>query len=152
MMRVAVDVDGVIADIFAGVRTAQDLGEAMREPGFFTRLQPIAGALEGLLAIARAYDVIVVSSAMHVPHAFAEKFAWLRRHLPWLEPDRIVFCGDKRVVAAEVLIDDGSHHLATFGGHGILFASPLNADDPWPHRVERWSELLDAVSAYAVRR
>jgi 5'-nucleotidase len=150
-VRIAIDMDGVIADVYAGIRTAQELGVAMRDPGFFARLKPIVGALEGVRILADMHDIVVVSSAMFVPHAFAEKFAWLARHLPWLGADRIVFCGKKCVIAADILVDDSSYQLEAFPGHGMLFASPLNANDPWPHRVEGWAQVPAAVSACAAR-
>jgi 5'(3')-deoxyribonucleotidase len=150
-VRIAIDMDGVIADVYAGIATADALGEAMREPGFFSGLKPIDGSLRGVRELAQKHDVVVVSSAMYVSHALAEKHVWLATYLPWLGPDRIVFCGKKRVVAADVLIDDSLYQLEEFPGHGILFASPLNANDAWPHRVEGWAQLTLELSAYAVR-
>ena len=51
---------------------------------------------------------------------------WIRerRHFPFIPEKNIVFCGDKRVVDADYLIDDEAKHFAGFRGTGILFSAP----------------------------
>jgi len=141
-MRVAIDVDGVVAD----TDPAQLAREAHR-PGFFAGLRPLEGAIAGIAALLRTHDVVVCSSAMYVPQSFAEKFAWLREHLPFVGPERIVFCGEKDVLAADVLVDDSIYHLERFTGRGILFTRPYNAHGPYPDRARDWSDLLVMLGA-----
>jgi len=141
-MRIAIDVDGVLA--------ATDPAQLVRDahlPGFFAGLSPVEGALEGIAALARTHEVFVCSSAMYVPHAFAEKFGWLERHLPFISPDRLVFCGRKYVIAADVLVDDSIHGLERFAGRGILFTRPYNAHDPYLDRARDWPHLVAMLSA-----
>ncbi len=51
---------------------------------------------------------------------------WLEEHFPFIPPSRIVFCGDKNIINADVLIDDRSRHFKDFRGTGILFTAPHN--------------------------
>jgi len=136
-MRVAIDVDGVVTD----TDPAQLAREALHLR-FFATLRPLDGAIAGLAALLRSHDVLICSSAMYVPHAFGEKFAWLQEHVPFIGPERIVFCGEKDVIAADVLVDDSIYHLERFAGRGILFTRPYNAHDPYPDRARDWSDLL----------
>jgi 5'-nucleotidase len=136
-MRIAIDVDGVITD----TEPDQLVCEAHR-PGFFAGLRPIDGAIDGIAALARDHEIVLCSSAMYVPHAFGEKFAWLQEHVPFVGPDRLVFCGEKDVVAGDVLVDDSVYHLKRFAGRGILFTRPYNAHDPYPDRARDWNDLL----------
>ena len=64
---------------------------------------------------------------MEVPSSFADKFQWMEKNFPFIPPSRIVFCGDKNIVNADVLIDDRSRHFKGFRGTGILFTAPHNA-------------------------
>ena len=122
-LRIAVDMDEVIADSFSkhlsqyndrtgGSLTAETisrrgLGVAVprerREEfhaiphgdGFFEDLEVIPGSREALLELARHHDVYIASAAMEVPSSFAAKFRWMEKHFPFIPPSRIVFCGDK---------------------------------------------------------
>lgn len=141
-MRIAVDMDGVVCNTFA----TPNATDCMMKPGFFASLAPIDGSIDGMRWLYERYDVFLVSSAMFVPHAFGEKFAWVERHLPFLAVERLVFCGQKSIVAADVLVDDSPYHFEGFAGTGIMFASPLNARDQWPLHVEGWSELCELLS------
>ena len=136
-MRVAIDVDGVLA-----ATDPQELMRGAHRPGFFAGLLPVEGALKGVASLSRAHELFICSSAMYVPHAFAEKFAWLRRYVPFVPPDRLVFCGEKHVLAVEVLVDDSLHALEHFSGRGILFTRPHNAHDPYVDRARDWPHLL----------
>ena len=79
---------------------------------------------------------------MEVPSSFADKFQWLERHFPFIPPSRIVFCGDKNIVNADVLIDDRSRHFKGFRGTGILFTAPHNVTETADLRANNWNDVL----------
>jgi len=113
----------------------------LREPSFFRDLDCIAESVETVRALGERYDVFVASAAMEVPTSFADKYAWLREHFPFIPPSHIVFCGDKSVVDADYLIDDSPRQLARFKGQPLLFDAPHNRHETRFTRVRGWAEV-----------
>jgi 5'-nucleotidase len=172
-LRIAVDMDEVIADAFgkhlrlynqrAGTNlTAQLVSEKglgalipveQREEfnaiphsdGFFADIELIAGSREALLELSRNHDVYITSAAMEVPSSFADKFQWLETHFPFIPPSRIVFCGEKSIINADVLIDDRSRHFKGFRGVGILFTAPHNVAEHADLRANNWDDILQIL-------
>ena len=172
-LRIAVDMDEVIADSFAkhlrqynqraGANLTPEMisksglaevvpGELRNDfnsiphaPGFFADLEVIAGSQEALLELSRHHDIYIASAAMEVPSSFADKFQWMEKNFPFIPPSRIVFCGDKNIVNADVLIDDRSRHFRGFRGTGILFTAPHNARETADLRANNWNDVMQIL-------
>ncbi len=172
-LRIAVDMDEVIADAFTphlsiyNWRTGQNVTAEMiakegvesaipaqfrplfdaipHQPGFFDNLAMIPGSERALQELSSRFDVFITSSAMEVPSSFAAKFQWLRTRFPFIPPSQIVFCGTKEILDADYLIDDSSRHFEKFGGTGILFTAPHNAREHAGLRVHGWDEVLELL-------
>ena len=119
----------------------------LSHPDFFRQIPVMPGAVEAVLALSDRYELFVASAAMEHPVSFTPKFEWLREHFPMIPPARCVFCGDKSVLGADMLIDDSPYQLEKFRGEPIIFAAPHNALETrfrrvidWPHAV---ASLLD---------
>jgi|KBSMisStandDraft_5_1062788.scaffolds.fasta_scaffold05595_8 5'(3')-deoxyribonucleotidase/uncharacterized protein with PQ loop repeat len=172
-LRIAVDMDEVIADAFGKhlnhynqrvganltpemvskkglaalipAELRQDYHAVPHADGFFADLKVIEGSQEALLELSRNHDVYITSAAMEVPSSFADKYQWMEMHFPFIPPSRIVFCGDKEIVNADVLIDDRSRHFKGFRGTGILFTAPHNANEAAPLRANNWNDVLEIL-------
>jgi 5'(3')-deoxyribonucleotidase/uncharacterized protein with PQ loop repeat len=172
-LRIAVDMDEVIADAFGKhlnqynqrvganltpemvskkglaalipAELRQDYHAVPHADGFFADLKVIEGSQEALLELSRNHDVYITSAAMEVPSSFADKYQWMEMHFPFIPPSRIVFCGDKEIVNADVLIDDRSRHFKGFRGRGILFTAPHNANEAAPLRANNWNDVLEIL-------
>ena len=172
-LRIAVDMDEVIADAFgkhlhhynrsAGtnltpelvadqglgalipVERREEFSAIPHADGFFADVALIPGSQEALLELSRKHDIFITSAAMEVPSSFADKFAWLETHFPFIPPSRIVFCGDKGIINADVLIDDRSRHFKDFRGTGILFTAPHNVSETGHLRANNWDEVLEIL-------
>lgn len=168
-LRVAIDMDEVLADSLGKhlrryndtFGTALDTAHVERhgiegsvpperraaafalllEPGFFRDLESIEGSVETVRALTERCDVFIASAAMEVPTSFADKYAWLRERFPFIPPSNIVFCGDKGVVEADVLVDDSPRQLARFQGRPILFDAPHNRHETRFPRARGWAEV-----------
>lgn len=173
-LRIAVDMDEVIADAFgkhlsqynqqAGTSLTremvamQGLGALIPDErrqefnaiphadGFFADLQVIAGSQEALLELSRDHDIYITSAAMEIPGSFADKFQWIEKNFAFIPPSRVVFCGDKSIVNADVVIDDRSRHFTGFRGTRILFTAPHNAGEAADLRAHNWNEVLQILS------
>ena len=113
--------------------------------GFFADMEVIAGSREALLELSRNHDIYITSAAMEVPGSFADKFQWLETHFPFIPPSRIVFCGDKGIINADVLIDDRSRHFKEFRGTGILFTAPHNVAEAADLRANNWNDVMEIL-------
>jgi 5'(3')-deoxyribonucleotidase/uncharacterized protein with PQ loop repeat len=172
-LRIAVDMDEVIADAFgkhlrlynqrAGTNLTpalvsekglgalvpaqqrQEFNAIPHGNGFFADMDLIAGSREALLELSRKHDIFITSAAMEVPGSFADKFQWLETHFSFIPPSRIVFCGDKRIINADVLIDDRSRHFKEFMGTGILFTAPHNVAETAYLRANNWDDVVEIL-------
>jgi 5'-nucleotidase len=174
-LRIAVDMDEVIADSFGkqlscySQRTARNLTPELvaskglssliphdrreefsgipHEEGFFADLELIEGSREALLALSQDHDIYIASAAMEVPSSFAAKYEWLQKNFAFIPTSQIVFCGDKNVINADVLVDDRSRHFKEFRGTGILFTAPHNAKEDAPLRANNWNDVLEILGS-----
>lgn len=179
-LRIAVDMDEVIADAFGKhlshynqrvganltpemvskkglaalipAELREDYHAVPHADGFFADLKVIEGSQEALLELSRHHDVYITSAAMEVPSSFADKYQWMEMHFPFIPPSRIVFCGDKEIVDADVLIDDRSRHFKRFRGTGILFTAPHNANEAAPLRAHNWNDVLEILGSTLPKR
>jgi 5'-nucleotidase len=169
-LRIAVDMDEVIADSFSkqlncyNQRTGENLTKEMvsskglgslisrdrweefagipHEDGFFADLELIEGSREALLELSRHHDVYIASAAMEVPYSFDAKYDWLQKNFSFIPTSRIVFCGDKNIINADVLVDDRSRQFKQFRGTGILFTAPHNVAEIAHLRADNWDDVL----------
>ncbi len=169
-LRIAVDMDEVIADSFSkhlslynrltGANVTKELVskrglgtviphdrreqfEAIPHGDrFFDNLEVMEGSQAALLELSRHHDIFIASAAMEVPSSFDAKFKWLQKHFAFIPTSRIVFCGDKNIIDADVLVDDRSRHFKEFRGTGILFTAPHNVGERANLRANNWSDVL----------
>jgi 5'(3')-deoxyribonucleotidase/uncharacterized protein with PQ loop repeat len=169
-LRIAVDMDEVIADSFSkqlsvynqrtgshltpelvsskglGSLITQDRWEEFagipHEDGFFADLDLIEGSREALLELSQRHDVYIASAAMEIPSSFDAKYKWVQENFAFIPTSQVVFCGDKNVINADVLVDDRSRHFKQFRGTGILFTAPHNAGELAHLRADNWNDVL----------
>lgn len=168
MARIAIDMDGVMADTTQqmidwyaqryGVQvdkaTLYGLPEAtgfphnrevMRsflfEPGFFRTKPVIKDSQEVIRALQDKHEVFIVSAAMEFPPSLGEKLEWLGEHFPFISWQNIVFCGSKSIVQADYMIDDHVKNLQPFKGQGLMFTAPHNVHVTDFRRVDTWQEV-----------
>ena len=119
-------------------------GEVIQALGFWARLQPIEGAIEGVRQLMAAGHQVRFCSSPWIPHATceAEKRQWLERYFgPEIAAD--AFIGpDKTICPGDILIDDkpditGSQQPEW---RQVVFDQPWNQDVPGL-RMKGWSDL-----------
>jgi 5'-nucleotidase len=166
MKRIALDMDGVLADEFGhfaalyeqekGISVSKEealgkrllqafpgAGNYIHQPGFFRHAPVISGSQAVVEKLYNAYDLYIVSAAVEYPNSLAEKLAWLQEFFPFIAWQKIVFCGNKDIVSADIMIDDNFKNLDPFPGETLLFSQPHNQlADPGRHRrVADWTEI-----------
>ncbi len=164
--RIAVDMDGVMADV-----TAQFLKWQQMETGVFKTLDEIDGLEDGIAfpnyrewvntegffrtmplmidskrvmeVLNQRYEIFIVSAATEFPISLTEKQAWLGEHFPFISWRQMCFCGSKTIIKADIMIDDHFKNLNYFDGKTLLFTAPHNtkADVGRHERVNSWLEI-----------
>lgn len=171
MQRIAVDMDGVLADVFeqflnwdekdTGKRKKREelIGKPELEAfplvkkyvyaeKFFRSVSVIKDSQQILSSLNDKYDVYIVSAATEFPQSLSEKQAWLNEYFPFLSWKQMVFCGSKKIIQADIMIDDHFKNLDNFTGQTtILFSQPHNLlHDPGRHiRVNDWQEIAEIL-------
>ncbi|MFZ0281180.1 MAG: 5'(3')-deoxyribonucleotidase [Bacteroidales bacterium] len=163
---ILVDMDGVLADVYArlfdlyeakyGVRlSVNDVAGLLEEEafpdqrkwvaarGFFRDLPVMPGSPEVLAKLNERYEVIVVSLATEFPYSLTDKQLWLQDQFPFINWRQIVFCGNKNLIKADIMIDDHLKNLDHFNGDTIMFTQPLNMllESSGHKRVNSWYEI-----------
>jgi len=151
MQVIAVDMDGVLCDTVeqfisweareTGRRKSMEeiIGKSEIEafpnsrkyvftPGFFRTAQVVKDSQNILSELYNKYEVYIVSAATEFPQSLSEKMEWLNEFFPFISWQRIVFCGSKEIVRADIMIDDHFKNLNYFqGGTSLLYTQPHNA-------------------------
>ena len=163
---ILVDMDGVLVDIYTtffelheketGKKLViEDIAGLLEEEafenqrrwvstqGFFRNLPVMPGSSEALLRISDRYKIIVVSLATEFPYCLTDKQLWLHDNFPFIDWRQIVFCGDKNLIKADIMIDDHFKNLDQFEGGTILFTQPHNMliKETSHARVSSWAEI-----------
>ena|SRR5688572_19474280 len=170
MKKIAIDMDGVLADVFkqftryheadTGEKITvidalgkdeqepfEKAGEYLLTPGFFRTLPVINDSQRVMEQLNNRYEVFIVSAAMEFPQSLAEKQAWLNEHFPFITWQQMVFCGSKSIISADYMIDDHFRNLDGFQGSTILFNQPHNQmSDAGRHiRVFSWNDVEELL-------
>ncbi|MGL5957580.1 MAG: 5' nucleotidase, NT5C type [Phocaeicola sp.] len=168
--KILVDMDGVLADVYAKVIEMQytqrgihmteeqlngieereacpDIVEIVSSKGFFRNPPVMDGAIEGLKYLNDKYDVLIVSSATEFPGCLDDKQAWLMEHFPFISWRQMIFCGVKSGIKGDIMLDDHPKNLDFFDGVRYLFTQPHNyfLKNESYHRVNSWSEIMNCL-------
>lgn len=139
MKKVYVDMDGTLAEWRTDLRSEEELFEK----GYFLNLRDNPGIVEAVKGLLenRNCEVYILSHYLEESlYAKAEKEEWLRRYLPELGNENIVFVpyGREKALYAgsegaltkdDILLDDYSKNLFEWenaGGRGIKFMNGVN--------------------------
>ena len=170
MERLAVDMDGVLADVYEqffrwderdfgkrkpledviGVEERKAfpyINEYVHTKGFFKTAPVVKDSFEILKQLNEKYDVFIVSAAMEFPQSLPEKLEWLGEHFSFLTWQQLVFCGSKTIVDADIMIDDHFKNLDHFPGTTILYTQPQNQlnDASRNKRADSWMDIASLL-------
>ncbi|MCF2490873.1 5' nucleotidase, NT5C type [Dyadobacter sp. CY347] len=112
-------------------------------PGFFADIEVMNGAVETVYKLSKFYEIFVATACMEFPTSFNDKFAWLKKHFPFIPWTNVVFCGYKSIIQSDYLIDDHVRNLNAFKGTGILFTAPHNVKETSFKRVSNWKDVSE---------
>lgn len=124
------DQDGVLADFMKRYnmiesRYSGDIKFPQSQVGFFSRLEPINGAIEAfekLQNCGKYKCYILTRPSIKNIHCYTEKAEWIREYLGEDMLENMIISCDKSMVKGDYLIDDVTVHGQTeFEGEHIHF-------------------------------
>jgi 5'(3')-deoxyribonucleotidase len=158
--------DGVLADVYTryfelyeretglkknmdeiiGMKEAEAFPQAPRwveTPGFFRTLPVVKNSQYVMKLLNDKYEIIVVSMATEFPSSLTDKQLWLNDHFPFISWKQVVFCGNKSLIPADLMIDDHFKNLDNFNGETIMFIQPHNTNTTQHNHktVSSWAEI-----------
>lgn len=170
MERIAVDMDGVLADVaeqffryderdFGRRRSLEEIiglkeldafpncRQYVFAKGFFRTAPVIKNSQDVLRQLNDNYEVFIVSAATEFPQSLSEKLEWLHEHFSFIPWQQIVFCGIKTIVNADIMIDDHFKNLDHFPGTTLLFSQPhnLRTAEGRHKRIHSWQEIASIL-------
>lgn len=107
---------------------------------FYRDLDVIPESQRVLKELSKDYEIIVVTDP-YTRMSFKSKHDWLLEHFPFIPARNHVYTGNKGVIQADYLIDDGVHNLEVFKGTPILFNAPYNRKENKFYRVNGWLDV-----------
>ena len=171
--RLLIDMDHVMADITSqyikwyqdatGIKIERDsllgkpedlafpepqlIRQFVYKPGFFRTAPVMPGSQDVVSKLNELYDLYVVSAAMEFPQSLTEKFQWLGEHFPFVSWRQIIFCGSKKAIWGDYMIDDHLKNLDHFKGEKLLFSAThnINTHANGYKRVNNWAEVRDLL-------
>jgi 5'-nucleotidase len=166
MKRILVDMDGVIADVYTRFfelyeketgkkKTIEEIiglkeGEAFPDVyrwvathGFFRTIPVMKDSQRVLKLLNEKYEIIIVSMATEYPQSLTDKQLWLNDHFPFISWKQVVFCGNKNLIRADLMIDDHFKNLDNFDGDTIMYIQPHNINNTTHNykTVSSWKEI-----------
>jgi 5'(3')-deoxyribonucleotidase len=120
-----------------------DLCRWVETPGFFRSIPVMADSQRVLKLLNQSYEILVISMATEFPVSLTDKQLWLNDHFPFISWKQSVFCGDKSLIPADLMIDDHFKNLDHFKGETIMFIQPhnLKSTEHKHKTVSSWTEI-----------
>jgi 5'-nucleotidase len=99
----------------------------LNEPGFSRDVPVMPYARWVLEDLSERFEIFIATSAMDHPKSLYDRYLWLQEQLPFLSDRSYVFCGSKKILKADYLIDDNPRNLEGFSGLAplVLFLPAL---------------------------
>lgn len=120
--------------------------EQQNRVNFYQEVAVIEGAQEGIAILSEKYDIYVVSAALEFPYSLASRCAFIAKNFPELTWKKLIFCANKPLIKADILLDDMTENLVGFGANGFLFTAYHNAAIDHPNRLNSWEEVVERLA------
>ncbi len=140
------DVDDAYPDL-----THEQILSVPMEPGFWSTVEPVPGAVEALQRLMDAgHEVYIVTATLleNIPEKMNDL---LFRYFPFLSWNQVIITHDKQMIRGDVLIDDAVHNLEGGDYAKLLMTAPHNknydAEANGMIRVNNWAEIEAVIAA-----
>ncbi|MDM1407833.1 hypothetical protein [Myroides sp. DF42-4-2] len=119
--------------------------EQQNSVDFYQEVAVMEGAQEGIAILSEKYDIYVVSAALEFPLSLASRCTFIAKNFPELTWKKLIFCANKPIIKADIILDDMTENLVGFGANGYLFTAYHNAMLKYPNRLNSWEEVVERL-------
>ena len=123
------------------VESIDNFRHILSEKGFFRDLPVMKDSQETIKWLYGNYEIFIVSAAMEFPKSLEDKYDWMQENFPFIHWKNYIFCGQKKFMDADYLIDDHERNLLSFKGKGLLYTASHNIHETRFTRVDNWREV-----------
>lgn len=129
-----VDMDDTLCDFTRAYQSDLQTNPSILFPqsqyGFFTKLEPLPGAIKAVKELAELNDVwILTRPSILNPLCYTEKRVWVEKHLGLEWCHKLIICPEKSLLLGDILIDDIL--WPGFKGTQIMFNNNWNQIMGW---------------------
>lgn len=172
MKTIAVDVDGVCADIhtewlrlynrdyndtlaiqnitdwdmtkFVKSECGIKIYEYLEDPTLYDNILPLPDARRRIGTL-KAFGYRVIYATASPVKSYGRKFEWLKQYDFIQNGNDYIETKDKGLIKADILIDDYPENFNSFVGRKIIFSRPWNLHDNRPDcfRVDTWNGVVN---------
>lgn len=113
-----------------------DFSKFIRGRNFYDNAHILPNAIETIGSLSEIYNIYPCSSCINPfdveepGDAWKNKFEFLRRVLPFIKPENIIFTSSKHLIKTDIQIDDRISNLNDYAETKILFPSYHNRNIP----------------------
>jgi 5'(3')-deoxyribonucleotidase len=93
------------------------------------------------------FDPYIVTATYNY-RACAPKTLWIKRELPKFDISKVIFCNNKNMISADILIDDKYDNVKNFHGVGYLFGD----DNGWNKKFKYEPRLPNWEYVYTMMK
>jgi len=144
--------DWNVAAPYAGI-TRQEIYGVIYEPGFWSGIEPMPGAVEALKHFMDEGHEVFIVTATEIEHVEEKMKGLLFRYFPFISWEQVIITSRKQMIRGDVLIDDGIHNLEGGEYKKIMFTAPHNrfydAEANGMIRVNTWEEAVRIIDRMA---
>lgn len=166
--RLAVDMDGVIADLhpewvrrynedyndnlkpsdithwnwhdICDPRCGKKLYDYLDSQELFENLPVMKDSQDILYRLSKRYEIFIITSPFNRRNVLP-KWNWLEKHFGFISEDNYVFTKNKGIANANWLIDDKPSNFNEFCGVGLLYDAPHNHAENDYKRLFSWKDV-----------
>lgn len=132
------------------------LAKYMRRSDFYEHVIPVKGAIDGMgRLVDDGHDVFIATTiAKSAPGLYAQKFAWIKKHMPWFDMNNLIGVHAKWMLDGDVLFDDALHNLEAFVSKRTRPRYAIAMDRPWNSawnglRVSSWESFVERIAMFS---
>lgn len=148
----AEDVTDWNVSLFFPTLTRPQIYDIMKEEGFWNRVTPKEDAMEYLPKLVEDGHDVYLCTATDWLDIKPKYELLIKKYFPCIPWEKIIICYNKKLIKADILVDDGVHNLEGGDYYKILYSQPHNlkydAEKNGMHRAKDWKEVYELINNY----
>ena len=113
----------------------------LSEPKFFYNVDIKENAFEVVNFLQQHFEIYIVTA--YRSKTCLDKTNWIKKFLPNINPENIIFCNNKGLLNLDFLIDDAPHNIKAFKQQAIIYNHAHNRCFEHDVRVNNWLEIKE---------